>query len=215
MWTVSARREMVRCQLVARGILDARVLEAMAECPRHAFVPREVRERAYEDSPLPIGEGQTISQPYMVALLAESLALRGPEKVLDVGTGSGYQAAILARLAREVVSIERLPALASRARSLLAALGVVNVRVVEGDGSQGLPAEAPFQGVCVAAAAPEPPPALVHQLAEGGRLVVPVGFGPTQDLILVTREKGAVRRSVLCESVFVPLIGRGGFPGEG
>ncbi|MCI0340314.1 MAG: methyltransferase domain-containing protein, partial [Planctomycetales bacterium] len=139
----------------------------------------------------------------------------GEEKVLDVGTGSGYQAAILARLARDVISIERLPGLAARARSLLAALGVANVRVVEGDGSLGWPSEAPFDGICVAAAAPEPPAALVQQLAEGGRLVVPVGFGPVQDLVLVQRTQGEVRRSVLCESVFVPLIGKGGFPGEG
>jgi protein-L-isoaspartate(D-aspartate) O-methyltransferase len=196
------------------GIEDERVLAAMAAVPRELFVPESLRDEAYADAALPIGEGQTISQPYMVALICEQLALRGGERVLDVGTGSGYQAAVLAELAAEVHTIERLPELAERARETLAAAGYgERVRVHLGDGTLGLPEHAPFEAIAVAAAAPEPPPALYEQLAPFGRLVVPVGELDGQRLEVVTRtlEGPAVLRSVPCR--FVPLVGDQGFGG--
>ena len=165
---------MVERQLRARGIRDERVLAAMGAVPRELFVPEPVRERSYEDIALPIGGGQTISQPYMVALICSSLRLRGGERVLDVGTGSGYQAAVLAEMGAEVHSIERVPELAVQAREALDTAGYADrVRVHIGDGTRGLPEEAPFAGIAVAAAAPDVPPSLYDQLAEGGRLVVP------------------------------------------
>jgi protein-L-isoaspartate(D-aspartate) O-methyltransferase len=196
------------------GIEDERVLAAMAAVPRELFVPESLRDEAYADAALPIGEGQTISQPYMVALICEQLALRGGERVLDVGTGSGYQAAVLTELAAEVHTIERLPELAERARETLAAAGYgERVRVHLGDGTLGLPEHAPFEAIAVAAAAPEPPPALYEQLAPFGRLVVPVGELDGQRLEVVTRtlEGPAVLRSVPCR--FVPLVGDQGFGG--
>ncbi|HET7573080.1 MAG TPA: protein-L-isoaspartate(D-aspartate) O-methyltransferase [Gaiellaceae bacterium] len=209
-----ADREVMLAVLRERGIEDERVLAAMAAVPRELFVPAESRADAYADAALPIGGGQTISQPTMVALLCEQLALRGGERVLDVGTGSGYQAAVLAELAAEVHSIERVPELAERARAALAAAGYgERVRVHVGDGTLGLPAHAPFAAVAVAAAAPEPPPSLYAQLEPGGRLVVPVGNAREQLLQVVVRtpEGPAVRRSVPCR--FVPLLGSEGFPG--
>jgi protein-L-isoaspartate(D-aspartate) O-methyltransferase len=183
----------------------------MARVPRELFVPPDLRTRAYEDAALPIGHGQTISQPYMVARICEELALRGPERVLDVGTGSGYQAAVLAELAREVHTIERIPELVEQARANLAAAGIANVAVHVGDGTLGLPDRAPFQAIAVAAAAPEPPPSLYDQLTPGGRLVVPVGRRSGQELLVVVRspEGPAVLRSVPCR--FVPLVGEEGF----
>jgi protein-L-isoaspartate(D-aspartate) O-methyltransferase len=202
---------MIDRQLRARDVADERVLEAMARVPRERFVPAELRARAYEDAALPIGHGQTISQPYMVARICEELGLRGSERVLDVGTGSGYQAAVLAELAREVHTIERIPELAEQARANLAAAGVENVTVHVGDGTLGLPEHAPFQAIAVAAAAPEPPPSLYDQLTVGGRLVVPVGCRSGQELLVVVRspEGPAVLRSVPCR--FVPLVGEEGF----
>ena len=202
---------MVDQQLRARDVADERVLEAMARVPRERFVPAELRGRAYEDAALPIGHGQTISQPYMVARICEELALHGSERVLDVGTGSGYQAAVLAELAREVHTIERIAELAELARANLAAAGVENVAVHVGDGTLGLPEHAPFQAIAVAAAAPEPPPSLYDQLTFGGRLVVPVGRRSGQELLVVVRtpEGPAVLRSVPCR--FVPLVGEEGF----
>jgi protein-L-isoaspartate(D-aspartate) O-methyltransferase len=205
------RRRMVEEQLRARGVADERVLEAMARVPRELFVPLSYRDRAYDDEALPIGEGQTISQPYMVARICEALSLRGNERVLDVGTGSGYQAAVLAELAAEVHTIERLPGLAEQARAALTAARYERVRVHVGDGTLGLPEHAPFQAIAVAAAAPQIPPALYEQLAPAGRLVVPVGGRHGQELLLVVRspEGPAVLRSVPCR--FVPLVGEQGF----
>jgi protein-L-isoaspartate(D-aspartate) O-methyltransferase len=198
---------MVELQLRRRGIEDERVLEAMTRVPRECFVPAELREDAYADAALPIGGGQTISQPYMVALICEQLALRGHERVLDVGTGSGYQAAVLAELAGEVHTIERIPELAENARANLAAAGYAErVDLHVGDGTRGLHEFAPFAAIAVAAAALEPPPALYDQLEPRGRLVVPVGGSGGQWLEVVVRtpEGPAVARSVPCR--FVPLV---------
>jgi protein-L-isoaspartate(D-aspartate) O-methyltransferase len=203
---------MVEQQLLGRDIADERVLRAMLAVPRELFVPPAERDRAYQDSALSIGAGQTISQPYMVARICELLALRGDERVLDVGTGSGYQAAVLAELAGEVHTIERVPELAERARETLAAAGYDRVRVHVGDGTLGLPEHAPFGGIAVAAAAPRLPAQLYEQLEPAGRLVVPVGRRRGQLLQVVVRspEGPAVLRSVPCR--FVPLVGEEGFP---
>ena len=194
-----------------RGILDDRVLEAFARVPRELFVPEDLRERAYDDHALPIGHGQTISQPFMVAAICSALDLEGHERVLDVGTGSGYQAAVLAELAAEVVTIERVPALAEQARRALAEAGYERVEVRIGDGTLGVPERAPFDGIAVAAAAPSVPEALYGQLAPGGRLVVPVGSRRDQQLEIVTRgpHGRVVRKTVPCR--FVPLVGAAGF----
>jgi protein-L-isoaspartate(D-aspartate) O-methyltransferase len=202
---------MVRRQLAGRGVEDRRVLAAMERVPRELFVPERLRGAAYDDAALPIGSGQTISQPFMVARICEALALRGGERVLDVGTGSGYQAAVLAELAGEVHTIERLPELAERARAALAAAGYDSVRVHVGDGTLGLPEHAPFAAIAVAAAAPGMPESLYEQLEARGRLVVPVGGREGQELQVIVRspEGPAVVRSVPCR--FVPLVGREGF----
>jgi protein-L-isoaspartate(D-aspartate) O-methyltransferase len=204
--------EWIEEQLVARGIADARVLDAMRRVARDAFVPDDARHEAYSDRALPIGSGQTISQPYMVAVMTEALHLTGVERVLDVGTGSGYQAAILAELAREVISIERRPDLAERARQRLASLGYVNVAVLVGDGTLGSPEHAPFDGILVGAAAPRVPEPLRRQLADGGRLVVPVGAAEQQTLHIVTRTGDAFTQVLGVGCVFVPLIGEEGWP---
>jgi protein-L-isoaspartate(D-aspartate) O-methyltransferase len=198
-------------QLRRHGVRDARVLEAMARVPREQFVPEQLRSAAYDDNALPIGYGATISQPTMVARICEELQLEGSERVLDVGTGSGYQAAVLAELAAEVVSIERVPELAEQARANLSAAGYAGVDVRIGDGTLGVPERAPYDAIAVAAAAPEPPPALYEQLAVGGRLAVPVGSRRGQRLEIVTRNPAgpAVARSVPCR--FVPLVGQEGF----
>jgi protein-L-isoaspartate(D-aspartate) O-methyltransferase len=205
------RREMVEQQLRSRDISDKRVLAAMETVPRELFVPEPLRRRAYDDAALPIGGGQTISQPYMVAKICEALALRGDEHVLDVGTGSGYQAAVLAELAAEVDTIERRPELAELARSNLQAAAYDRVRVYTGDGSRGLPERAPFDAVAVAAAAPELPQTLYDELEPRGRLVVPIGRRGIQRLEVIVRspEGPAVIRSVPCR--FVPLVGEEGF----
>jgi protein-L-isoaspartate(D-aspartate) O-methyltransferase len=202
---------MVEQQLRGRDVVDERVLAAMERVPRELFVPERLQRRAYEDAALPIGEGQTISQPYMVARIAEALALTGDEHVLDVGTGSGYQAAVLAELADEVDTIERIPALAEQARDNLKAAGYERVQVHVGDGSQGLAARAPFSAIAVAAAAPELPQTLYEQLELRGRLVVPIGRRGVQQLQVIVRspEGPAVLRSVPCR--FVPLLGEEGF----
>jgi protein-L-isoaspartate(D-aspartate) O-methyltransferase len=204
---------MVERQLRRRGITDERVLAAMARVPRHLFVPEHLRHLAYEDGALPIGQGQTISQPYIVATICSLMQLEGDERVLDVGAGSGYQAAVLAELAAEVVTIERVPELAERARQALALAGYDKVEVRVGDGSLGVPDRAPFDGIAVAAAAPAIPPALYDQLVDGGRLVLPRGGRWGQDLVLVERTPdGPVERtSVSCR--FVPLVGAEGFAG--
>jgi protein-L-isoaspartate(D-aspartate) O-methyltransferase len=202
---------MVERQLRGRGIRDERVLEAMAAVPREQFVPEAIRDRAYDDAALPIGHDATISQQYMVAAICELLGLGGRERVLDVGTGSGYQAAVLAELAAEVVSIERVPELAEAATTALAAAGYGAVEVVTGDGTLGVPSRAPFDAIAVAAAAPELPLPLYEQLRPGGRMVVPVGRRRGQRLELVVRSPDgpAVLRSVPCR--FVPLLGEAGF----
>ena len=202
---------MVDAQLRRRDVVDERVLAAMGRVPRELFVPEKLRERAYDDAALPIGEGQTISQPYMVARICEALALSGNEHVLDVGTGSGYQAAVLAELSKEVDTSERIPELAERARASLAAAGYGGVGVHVGDGSRGLPDRAPFDAIAVAAAAPELPPTLYDQLEPRGRLVVPIGRRGVQRLEVIVRspQGPAILRSVPCR--FVPLLGEEGF----
>ena len=205
------RRVMIRTQLQRRGITDRRVLQAMRAVPRHVFVPPEWRHEAYSDRPLPIADDQTISQPYMVALMTQRLGLQGHEHVLEVGTGSGYQAAVLSRLAAQVYTIEYFPALAERARVILQHLGYTNVQGRTGDGGLGLPAYAPYHGILVAAAAPHVPQPLLTQLAEGGRLVIPVGSVTSQELLIITRhgDDYAQERSVPCR--FVPLLGQEGW----
>jgi protein-L-isoaspartate(D-aspartate) O-methyltransferase len=206
-----ARHRMVEDQLRARDIVDRRVLEAMERVPRELFVPAGEQHRAHADAALPIGHGQTISQPYMVARIAEALGLTGGEKVLDVGTGSGYQAAVLAELAGEVHTIERISELAEEARKNLAAAGYDRVQVHVGDGSLGLPDEAPFTAIAVAAAAPGLPELLYEQLEPRGRLTVPVGgrWGQRLEVIVRSPEGPAVVHSVPCR--FVPLVGEQGF----
>ena len=202
---------MVDTQLRQRGIRDERVLAAMMRIPRHEFVAEPYRAQAYDDNPLPIGERQTISQPYIVALMLEMLHLTEQDMVLEIGTGSGYQTALLAELSRHVYSIERHATLAAQAQAVLARLGYKNVTIEVGDGSKGLPAHAPFEGIIVSAAAPELPHALFEQLKESGRLVIPVGPVEAQFLQLVTKRDG---QPVLSEQVpcrFVPLIGEQGY----
>ena len=201
---------MVATQLRRRGIADGRVLDAMSKVPRHRFLPAP-DPAAYDDHPLTIGEGQTISQPYMVAVMTQALALRGGEKVLEVGTGSGYQAAVLAELCRQVYSIERIVSLAERARHVLADLGCRNVEIVVGDGTLGLPEHAPYDGIVCTAAAPAIPPPWVEQLAEGGRIVAPIGDRWAQSLVIATKEQGEVKQRYDLGCVFVPLLGRHGF----
>lgn len=205
---------MVDEQLRRRGIRDERVLAVMDRVPRHRFVPRGSEHHAYHDQPLSIGLGQTISQPYMVARMTELLRPRRGMRVLEVGTGSGYQAAVLGELAAQVFTIERHAALAANARQILEELGYDNVQVLVGDGSLGLPAEAPFDGILVAAAAPHPPPALEGQLTLGGRLVIPVGDSFQQTLQLVVRTRTGVRRRNVLECRFVPLVGEEGYGGS-
>ncbi len=205
------RHRMVAEQIKARGIREERILAAMKEIPRHRFVPPHLADRAYADSPLPIGEGQTISQPYIVAQMTHALRLTGKEKVLEVGTGSGYQTALLCLLAGEVVTIERYAVLHSAAEELLRELGLDNVRFRVGDGTMGVPEEAPFDRILVTAAAPDVPGPLFEQLAAGGILVIPIGGRWEQDLVRVRKEAGAARKEFLGGCRFVPLIGQCGF----
>jgi protein-L-isoaspartate(D-aspartate) O-methyltransferase len=205
------RDRMVEAQIAGRGIRDARVLAALRKVPRHRFVPADEADSAYQDRPLPIGLGQTISQPYMVALMTEALRLAGDENVLEVGTGSGYQAALLAELAHQVTTVERHAPLAERARQVLADLGYTNVAVVVGDGTLGWPLTAPFDAIIVTAGAPHVPPALQDQLADGGRLVIPAGSGGFQSLLRITRHGTRFEQEDLGGCVFVPLIGQQGW----
>jgi len=200
------RKRMVDEQLRARGITDQRVLDAMGRVPRHEFIPEKYREQAYEDHPLPIGEQQTISQPYIVALMLEALAIQSHDRVLEVGTGSGYATALLAEMAPSVVSIERHRLLAERAREVLGALGYAHIQVITSDGSRGFPEAAPYDAILVSAAAVDVPSPLVDQLAEGGRMIIPVGPEDAQQLQLIRIEKGTPRIQLreLCR--FVPLI---------
>jgi protein-L-isoaspartate(D-aspartate) O-methyltransferase len=207
----TARNRMVESQLISRGIKDARVLETMQKLPRHRFVEEALVSQAYNDHPLPIGEKQTISQPYMVALMTEALELQGHERVLEIGTGSGYQTAILAELAEKIYSIERLRALSSRAQRLLDDLGYFNVVLRVGDGTVGLKEEAPFDAIMVTAGSPNVPQPLVDQLAMGGRLVVPVGDRYTQALMKIVRVKEGISKTDLGGCRFVNLLGTHGW----
>lgn len=200
------RHQMVISQLRSRGVADERILSAMERVPRHEFAPERYREQAYQDHPLPIGEGQTISQPYIVALMLEALGLSSRDRVLEVGTGSGYVTALLAELAAQVISIERHASLAESARALLQQLGYSNVRVVSGDGTRGFPEWSPYDAIIVSAAASEVPPALIAQLAEGGRMIIPVGSDDAQQLRLIRIESGqpSIEFRELCR--FVPLV---------
>jgi protein-L-isoaspartate(D-aspartate) O-methyltransferase len=204
----AARAQMVQEQLVRRGITDERLLAAMRKVPRHLFVEEALHGRAYGDHPLPIGEEQTISQPYIVAHMTQLLELRGREKVLEVGTGSGYQTAVLAELARRVCSIERLPRLAERARALLERLGYTNVWVRVGSGTLGWPDEAPFDRILVTAGGPSVPPPLFQQLAEGGRMVLPIGALDNQRLTVVEKVRGEMTTREAGECKFVKLVGK-------
>jgi protein-L-isoaspartate(D-aspartate) O-methyltransferase len=203
---------MVERQLRRREIDDERVLAAMGSVPRELFVPARLRRRAYADSALPIGEGQTISQPWIVAAICQSLRLRGEERVLEVGSGSGYSAAILSRLAREVIGIELQPVLAERARNALGEIGAENVELILGDGSRGLPERAPFEAIAVHAAAPAPPRALLDQLGEGGRLVAPIAVGEADMLTVFRRDGDRFASEEIGPCRFVPLLGEEGFP---
>lgn len=204
--------EMVEKQLRRRGIRDQRVLNAMLVIPREEFVSTQDRHRAYTDAPIPIGYGQTITQPYMTALMAQALTLDGTEKVLDVGTGSGYHAAVLGRLAQRVISVERIPKLVALARANLDRAGCgENIAVVCGDGSLGYPSEAPFDAISVAAGSPEIPAALLDQLHDPGRLVIPVGNRLNQDLYFAQKKNGKIHTRTLTGCRFVPLVGQQGW----
>jgi len=204
------REEMVVKQLVSRGVKDQRVLEAMRTVERHHFVPADLQDEAYSDYPLPIGHGQTISQPYIVALMTELLELKGSERVLEIGTGSGYQAAILSKLAKEVYTLEIIPELAAEAQEKLKNEGCTNVKVIVGDGWQGLPLAGPFDAIIVTAAADRVPESLEKQLAAGGKLVIPVGpRAGVQELILMTNESGQLKKKNITAVRFVPLVKEG------
>jgi protein-L-isoaspartate(D-aspartate) O-methyltransferase len=204
--STAARERMVRDQMAARGVKDQRVLAAMRATPRHMFVPKGLERRAYEDTPLPIGHGQTISQPYIVASMSEMLGITSADRVLEIGTGSGYQAAVLARLAKEVYSIEIVPELGKQAGALLKQLGHANVEVKIGDGYKGWPEKAPFDRIILTAAPPEIPRALVDQLKKGGRLVAPEGEA-WQELVVIDKDAaGMTRRKVAYGVQFVPMV---------
>jgi protein-L-isoaspartate(D-aspartate) O-methyltransferase len=205
------REKMIEEQLVARQIRDARVLEAMRKVPRHLFVPDEIKAHAYEDRPLPIGQDQTISQPYMVALMVQALELTGSEKVLEIGTGSGYETAILAELCSEVFSIERLAELADQAQALLRALGYRNVRIKVGDGTLGWEEYAPYDAIVISASSPQIPRPLLEQLEPGGAFVVPIGEEQLQSLVRLRKTNEGIREEYLGECRFVKLKGAFGW----
>jgi protein-L-isoaspartate(D-aspartate) O-methyltransferase len=206
-----ARLEMVARQIRDRGVHSQRVLQAMQSVERHLFVPPEYASEAYADKPLPIGEGQTISQPYMVAAMADALSLESHERVLEIGAGSGYHAAVVSLLAREVIAVEAHPSLARSARERLARLGYRNVRVEDGDGSLGWLSGAPYDAILVTAAAPAVPPPLLQQLADGGRLVIPVGGSDQQELFRIVKRGETSSQQSLFACRFVPLLGRFGW----
>jgi protein-L-isoaspartate(D-aspartate) O-methyltransferase len=208
------RLRMVEGQLKSRGISDERVLQAMGKVPRHKFVPQDCQESAYTDGPLPIGEGQTVSQPYMVGIMTQCLELKGEEKVLEVGTGSGYQSAVLMELARELFTIERIPSLAERAKSVLSELSYDRFHLKVADGTKGWPEEAPFDGIIVTAGAPVVPETLIDQLNEGGRMVIPVGSRFSQRLYKTIKKAGKIIQEEDTMCVFVPLIGEYGWDKE-
>jgi len=205
------RNRMVERQIEARGIHDIRVLAAMREIPRHHFIPPPYDQSAYDDNPLPIGNGQTISQPYIVALMTELLRPKRSDNVLEIGAGCGYQAAVLSRLVHRLTTIERIPAIVILARNNLTSLGIQNVEVIEGDGTQGYPQNAPYDGIMVTAATPEIPRVLVDQLAEGGRLVAPVGARDIQEMMTLEKQGGRLIPEYHGGVRFVPLIGKHGW----
>lgn len=205
------RERMVTEQLIPRGIKDERVLSAMRKVPRHRFVPNESVENAYGDYPMSIGYGQTISQPYMVAVMTERLLLKGEERILEIGTGTGYQLAVLAELTKEVFSIDRLSILTESARTLLEELGYKNIRIKSGDGTCGWPEFSPYDAIIVTAGTPSIPKPLVVQLKEGGRMILPVGGNFSQVLTLVEKCKGKVKEVEFFGCVFVPLVGKYGW----
>ena len=205
------REEMVKKQLIARGIKDGRVLEVFRRLKREKFVPPEVQKDAYEDFPLPIGEGQTISQPYMVALMTQCLELRGEERVLEIGTGSGYQTAVLAELAKEVYSVERINSLAQRTGKLLRKLGYTNIRILVANGTLGWEEFSPYDRILVTAGAKEVPQPLLSQLKEGGIMVIPVGDMYSQELEVIRKEEDSIKIETVEKCVFVPLIGMHGW----
>ncbi|TKJ29180.1 protein-L-isoaspartate O-methyltransferase [bacterium (candidate division B38) B3_B38] len=205
------REYMVNTQIKARGIYDSKVLAAMLKVPRHEFVPQDMRPYAYEDRPLPIGEGQTISQPYMVALMTQCLELEGSERILEIGAGSGYQAAILAEIATSVCTIERFSSLLQRAREVLDRLGYINYEARVGDGTLGWEEKAPFNGIMVTAGAPDVPPSLLEQLADKGRLVIPIGPERYQTLYKIVKKGKKIKRDFVTYCSFVPLIGKEGW----
>ena len=208
----AARNEMVAHQIRSRGIVSARVLDSMAAVPRHEFVPVAAQASAYSDEALPIGGGQTISQPFMVAAMSDALQLSGSERVLEIGGGCGYQAAVLSLLAKDVIVVELRSSLAGACRERLARLGYANVGVEVGDGSLGWPAGAPYDAILVSAAAPAIPPPLIAQLAEGGRLVIPVGDSERQSMLRIVKRVGGLEKESLLTCRFVPLLGRHGWP---
>jgi protein-L-isoaspartate(D-aspartate) O-methyltransferase len=201
------RLRMVRDQVEARGVEDRRVLDAMREIPRHLFIPDEFGAAAYHDRPLPIGSGQTISQPYIVGLMTSLLELKQNDKVLEIGAGSGYQAAILSKLARRVITVERLPEIASKAMGMMQSLGISNVTVVVGDGTLGYAQDAPYDGIIITAASPDIPLPLIDQLADKGRLVAPVGPRDLQQLVRIRKQGDRLNREMFGGVVFVPLLG--------
>jgi protein-L-isoaspartate(D-aspartate) O-methyltransferase len=201
------RNDMVKSQIEERGILDQRVLKAMREIPRELFVPENMKASAYDDNPLPIGKGQTISQPYIVALMTELLELRGNEKVLEIGAGSGYQAAILSKLAKQVISVERIKELAQRTKKLLRKYGCKNITVLHGDGTKGYLQEAPYDAIIITAAAENVPKKLIEQLANNGRLVAPIGPRYHQELVRIRKRNGVLEEDYHGGVIFVPLIG--------
>jgi protein-L-isoaspartate(D-aspartate) O-methyltransferase len=209
--STAARGKMIETQIRKRGVRSPRVLEAMAAVPRHEFVPEQFRNDAYADKPLPIGEGQTISQPYMVAAMTEALELTGSERVLEIGTGSGYQAAVLSVLANQVITVENHTSLALAAQERLTNLGYKNVHVHNGDGSAGFPDVAPYDAILVTAGAPEIPRVFAGQLREGGRIVIPVGDRSNQELVLARMENGELTSRILFHCKFVLLLGRYGW----
>ncbi|GAB5045852.1 protein-L-isoaspartate(D-aspartate) O-methyltransferase [Thermodesulfovibrio sp. TK110] len=208
------REWMVETQIIERGIRDKRVIEVMKKIPRHLFVPEDIIDSAYDDRALPIGHGQTISQPYIVALMTELLELKGDEKVLEIGTGSGYQAAILAELAREVHTVERVEPLATAAKKRFENLGIQNIRVYIRDGTEGIPEEAPFDRIIITAATPDIPEPLIAQLKEGGIIVAPVGERYSQYMLKAIKKDSEIERHYLIPVAFVPLIGKYGWKEE-
>ena len=210
--TIQEQQTFLRHQLEAQGITDIRVLDAIEQTRRDLFVPEDYRDRAYENNALPIGEGQTISQPFIVAIMTQKLALTGTQKILEIGTGSGYQAAILSQLCAEVITMERIAELSQPAQQVLAELGVENITFCIGDGTLGWPEEAPYDGILVTAAAPRIPEPLYQQLTLGGRLVIPIGNELTQTLQVVEKREPEPKIYKVCDCRFVKLIGQAGWP---